>query len=137
MPLRIVSISGNEVVIYAKQGERWELTLQVKNANGDPLDLTNYLIIAQAKKTYADSSPVFSFNCEKIDAINGILKLYILPNMTSQIQASPRSTDELRLSDIRIGQPGVYVFDVKIYNSDDAMRILEGKIVVDPEVSKI
>jgi len=137
MPLKIVTISENEVVIYAKQGERWEITMQLKDANNNPLDLTNYNIVAQAKKTYMDTSPAFSFTCEKVNATNGIIRIYMLPNETSQIKASPKSTDELSISDIKIGMPGVYVFDVKIYNANDAIRILEGKIVVDPEVSKV
>jgi len=135
MPLKFTVNQNGTVDILAKQGESWEILLQVTNEDGTPLDLTGYSVKGSMKSRYQDTNVVANFTCSIEDALNGTIKVRLTPAETSQIPAYPTSADGLRISNLPEGTQGVYVYDIKIYNDTTAIRVLEGKIVVDPEVS--
>jgi len=130
--------NGNTVDILAKQGEHWEINLNLKDKDNNPIDLTGYNIKGQIRKKYNDPNIIAEFNCDIVDPPNGIIRIYLPPDITSNIPAFFTSVDNLNITSMLEGITGVYVYDIKIYKPDNtkAMRILEGKIVVDPQVSK-
>jgi len=135
MPLTFYVNPNKTVDILAKQGESWEFVITITDSNGNPFDLTGYSVKAYIKSTYQDESPVATFNCQIEDALSGKIKLTLSSTVTSQIEAYPTSADGVRISNLKAGTQGVYVYDVKIYNDTKAIRVLEGKLVVDPQVS--
>ena len=135
MPLKFFANQNGTVDILAKQGESWEMTVQILDDEGNPFDLTGFSIKGGMKSKYQDEQTIIDFNCTIENATQGIIKVSLSPSDTSQIPAYSTSADGLRISSLPEGTQGVYVYDIKIYNSEKAIRILEGKIVVDPEVS--
>jgi len=136
MPLKLFTNSDGTVDIIAKQGESWELTIQVTDADNKPIDLTGYSVKGMMKKSYQDATATAEFECTIEDPPNGVVKVRLSPSETSQIPACPTSVDNISVANITEGRPGVYVYDIKVYNENTAFRVLEGRIVVDPEVSK-
>lgn len=136
MPLKFFVNQDGTVDILAKQGESWEILIQVTDENGTPMDLAGYSVKGMMKSSYQDATPVAEFVCSIENPQEGIIKAKLSPADTSVIPAYPKSADNVRISSLSEGKQGVYVYDIKVYNDETAFRVLEGKIVVDPEVSK-
>lgn len=135
MPLQFSVNTDGTVDILAKQGEHWEFSVTVTDVQGTPIDLTGYTAVSQIKTSYQSDTAVASFTATVSDPANGKVDLYLDPATTSQITAAPTSIDGVKLKNLKVGSPGVYVYDVKVYTTDKAYRILEGKLAVDPGVS--
>jgi hypothetical protein len=105
--------------LYIDQGADFSSIVTVENVLGQLFDLTNYSARGQIRKTYSSSNSIdFSAN---------------IPN--------PQSGEillELTSSQTREMKAGRYVYDVEIFTSNDTevIRVVEGQIMVNPEVTR-
>lgn len=107
--------------LTGKQGTTWVLTLTLTESNGNPVDLTDYEITAQVKRSAGATAVVATFDGSVgDDPTQGVATLTMLPAITSTIIA-PKS---------------YYVYDVKLTKGTDmAYRLTQGKLFVDPQVT--
>jgi hypothetical protein len=92
--------------LYIDQGTDFTITVDVTDAAGDVLDLTNYTALAQIRKTYSSSSVSVAFSTS-ISATNGQVTLSLNDTQTSSLGAGGITT-----------------------------RVVEGQAVVTPGVSR-
>ena len=92
------------------------LTLQ---ENGSAMNLTGYSVASQMRSTHDSSSIVATFSGSVTNASSGQLTLSLTNSQTSAIDEA------------------IYVYDVEITSGAGAVtRILEGNIIVTPEVTR-
>lgn len=99
---------------FAKQ-----LTYSIDN---EPVDLTSYSARMQVREKYSSKNFVISLTTEN-DGItlgneNGTINLYISDENTSLIPAKD------------------YVYDIELISTNEVYRLLEGKFIVTPEVTR-
>ena len=102
------------------QGASFKAEIDVKDADGDALDLTGFTGAGQMRKTYASSSAT-NFTVEfKNPRTTGTLTISLTAAQTNAIKA------------------GRYVYDVEITKTSDAevTRVVEGQIDVTPGVTR-
>ena len=102
------------------QGASFKAEIDVKDADGDALDLTGFTGAGQMRKTYA-SSTATNFTVEfKSPRTTGTLTISLTATQTNAIKA------------------GRYVYDVEITKTADAevTRVVEGQIDVTPGVTR-
>ena len=111
--------------ITIDQGTDVAVEIHLINKNGTARDLTNHTIAAKMKKTFnSDSADTTSFNSiVTTPPTNGIATLSLTNTQTDALKA------------------GRYVYDVEmayIDSSGDSIieRVLEGKVLVTPSVTK-
>jgi hypothetical protein len=106
------------VELFIDQGASFSSTITVKDANNNLLDLTDFTVSAQMRKSYYSSNAI-NFDIV-IDAPDfGLINMELNAETTSNIT------------------PGRYVFDVKITDEfGDAIRVFEGIANVSPGVTK-
>jgi hypothetical protein len=102
------------------QGSDFTSTITVEDTVGNLLDLTNYTIQGQVRKTYT-SSTSYAFTCTKLTS-QGPGKL--------RIELSPTQTGSMK--------PGRYVYDVEIVHvsGTPVIRVVEGQVTVTPRVTR-
>jgi hypothetical protein len=103
--------------IYIDQGTTFEMTVTVSDQNGDPKDLTEYTVAAQMRKSYYTSTAI-DFTSEISAPLDGDVTISLTASETTAIKA------------------GRYVYDIEIEGTEETLRILEGIVVVNPEVTK-
>ena len=102
------------------QGASFKAEIDVKDADGDALDLTGFTGAGQMRKTYASSSAT-NFTVEfKNPRTTGTLTISLTAAQTNAIKA------------------GRYVYDVEITKTSDSevTRVVEGQIDVTPGVTR-
>jgi hypothetical protein len=84
------------------------------------LNLTNFSVNSQARKSYYSANASIVFNTSIFDAANGVISLYADANTTSNVVA------------------GNYVYDVKVTDLfvGSVTRVLEGRLFVTPGVTR-
>lgn len=98
-----------------QQGSTYNLEITVYDADGELMDLTNYDAHAQIRETY-ESPIALSFDTSITDSV---ISLTLPPAITTG-------------SDIREG-----VWDCELHYIDGTVsRILEGAVVISPEVTR-
>ena len=102
------------------QGASFKAEIDVKDADGDALNLTGFTGAGQMRKTYS-SSTATNFAVEFKD-----------PRTTGTLTIS------LSASDTNALKAGRYVYDVEITKTSDAevTRVVEGQIDVTPGVTR-
>lgn len=103
--------------IYIDQGTTFSLSLIVSDQNGDPKDLTDYTAAAQMRKSYYTNTAI-NFNSGVTMPEEGEVTIALTAEETSAIKA------------------GRYVYDIEIQSELETVRVLEGIVVVNPEVTK-
>ena len=103
--------------LYIDQGTTYSLTITVSDQNGDVKDLTDYTVSAQMRKSYY-SSTATSFTASVSSALEGEVTISLTATQTSALKA------------------GRYVYDIEIASDEETLRILEGIVVINPEVTK-
>lgn len=105
--------------LFAEQGASFNTSVTLTDASGNALNLMNYLVAAQMKKSYISQNVIATFTIVTPNPTNGEILLQ-LPYQTTQ-----------NIFPLR------YVYDVMIRNttSNLASRILEGTIYVDAGVT--
>lgn len=100
------------------QGTSFFITMNVKDDNGDPIDLSGYNAASQIRKWYTSTNSV-SFSVAP-GANTGTLNLSLTPTQTGNLYA------------------GRYVYDIELTsNSTGAVyRVVEGIVTVTPQVTR-
>jgi len=108
------------VELFIEQGASFSTDVDVSDANGNPKDLTDYSVFSQIRKSYY-SSTFYSFEVDVDNPVNGNIRIYMDPDLTTTIS------------------PGRYVYDVVIKNNEtnEVVRIFEGIATVLPRVTII
>lgn len=102
------------------QGASFKAEIDVKDADGDALDLTGFTGAGQMRKTYSSSTKT-DFSVEfKNPRSSGTLSISLTAVQTNALKA------------------GRYVYDVEITKTSDAevTRVVEGQIDVTPGVTR-
>ena len=102
------------------QGSDFSSTITVEDTIGNPLDLTNYTVRGQVRRTYT-SSTSWAFACTKLTSQGqGKIKIDLTPAQTASMR------------------PGRYVYDVEIVHTSGTpvIRVIEGQVAVTPRVTR-
>lgn len=102
------------------QGSDFNSTITVEDTVGNALDLTNYSVRGQVRKTYT-SNTSFAFACTKVTSQGpGKIKIQLTPEQTGSMK------------------PGRYVYDVEIVHTSGipVIRVIEGQVTVTPRVTR-
>lgn len=108
--------------IWLTQGDSLDLSLNVKDDNQLPLNLSGYSVSGFIKYQYSDpnisGTPI---TCNLDNPISGLLSLSLTPNQTNNLSCYQ------------------YVYDVNAFNSLslDSFKILKGYVNVLPEVTNL
>lgn len=106
---------ATKVNLIIDQGTTFSKSIDLKDANNNPLDVTDYESRGQLRKHYLSSNSI-SFSTSLTE---GQLTISLTANQTSSIVS------------------GRHVYDVELINpSGSISRIMEGIITVTPEVTK-
>jgi hypothetical protein len=103
--------------IYIDQGTTFSLSLVVNDQNGDPKDLSDYTAAAQMRKSYYTNTSI-DFTAEISLPEEGEVTISLTAAETTAIKA------------------GRYVYDIEITGEGETLRVLEGIVVINPEVTK-
>ena len=105
--------------IVIEQGFDFDTTFILEDTTtGDYLDLTNYTVESQLRKTYS-SNTAYSFTSAITEAEVGNVQISMGSTLTSTIKS------------------GRYVFDVKIISSGGTIsKVVEGSALVRPGVTR-
>lgn len=106
--------------LYIDQGSTYSNIITVASSTGTALDLTNYTVASQIRKSYG-SSTAYNFTASVYNAVEGKVRLQLTSTESSAIPA------------------GRYLYDIEITNTNTSAktRILEGIVVVTPEITQI
>ena len=106
--------------LVVDQGTTFSSIITLTNQDGTPMDLTDYTVKSQFRKSYQSSSAV-NFTASIYDAAAGQVQLRLDPSDTTNIQA------------------GRYLYDIELTApSPDytKIRALEGLVILTPEITK-
>jgi hypothetical protein len=103
--------------IYIDQGTTFSLSLAVNDQNGDPKDLSDYTASAQMRRSYYTNTSI-NFTADVSLPEEGEVTISLTAVQTSAIKA------------------GRYVYDIEITGEGETLRVLEGIVVINPEVTK-
>lgn len=106
---------SSEVNLHVDQGSDYAISLTLKDANGDGLNLSGYSVRGQFKKNYG-SSVKHDLTVTIVDETNGIVDVTLTGNASSNVAY------------------GRYVYDIERYNVSENKRILQGLLILNPEV---
>jgi len=102
------------------QGTTFSSDVTVKDANGNPFDLTGYTAIARMAKGYSSTRTRTIITCTvAASATSGVITMSLTADDTTQLEE------------------GRYVYDLEILqtSSSTITRVIEGVITVRPQVS--
>jgi hypothetical protein len=106
------------VEIFIEQGASYLSTVIVKDAENNPINLTDFSVSSQLRKSYYSTTSI-DFTIVVDAPEEGIINMELDAKTTSNIR------------------PGRYVYDVKIEDDfGDAIRVFEGTATVSPGVTK-
>lgn len=101
------------------QGSTYSISIELSDALGNALDLTDYTIRAQMRKSYGFNSYTAFTTSIGEDPTLGELTLSLTSTQTTALRA------------------GRYVYDIEIEDDEDVVtRVLEGIVTVTPEVTR-
>jgi hypothetical protein len=103
--------------IYIDQGTTFSLSLVVNDQSGDLKDLTDYTVAAQMRRSYYTNTAI-NFTAAVSLPEDGEVTISLTAVQTSAIKA------------------GRYVYDIEITGDGETLRVLEGIVVINPEVTK-
>ncbi|NBO69837.1 hypothetical protein EBV26_05035 [bacterium] len=103
--------------LYIDQGTTYSLSITVSDQNGDVKDLTDYAVRGQLRKSYYSSTST-SFTATASSPLDGEITISLTATQTSALKA------------------GRYVYDIEIENDEETLRVLEGIVVINPEVTR-
>ena len=104
--------------LYVDQGTTFSAIITLTNQDGTAMNLAGYTVKSQFRKSYQSSTAV-DFTASVYNASAGQVRLQLEPEDTTDIKA------------------GRYLYDVEVTSLTNAkFRVLEGIIVVTPEITK-
>jgi len=103
----------------ADQGADYQTSLELEDGNGDRVDLTDYSVYGQIRRTYK-SSVAEDFQITIADAINGVIRIELSASQTAGMKS------------------GRYVYDVYATNEllNKTIKLIEGIFEIIPSVTK-
>ena len=104
--------------LYVDKGSNFNNRITIKDdITNSPVDLSYYSMISYLRKSYYSTNADMAFDCSIDDAANGIISISLTSANSSLLK------------------PGKYVYDVLVTSSvsNTRVRILEGKVVVNPD----
>lgn len=100
------------------QGATFSSDVTVKDANGNPFNLTGYTAAAKMAKGYASTRTRTAMTTTiAADATSGVVTLSLTATQTAALDAER------------------YVYDLEITSGDTVTRVIEGLISVRPQVT--
>jgi len=104
--------------LFVDQGADYSNIITVGTTTGSVLNLTGYTVKSQMRKSYG-STTAYDFTASVYDAAAGKVRLQLTAAYASSIPA------------------GRYLYDIEITSSiGSKTRILEGTVIVTPEITK-
>lgn len=110
--------------LTVNQGEDFRRVIELKDESMALIDLTGYVFRGQARLSYSDSDASFSFGFTLRDQVadTGLVDMIITDSSTSALSISKATR---------------YLYDIEMVDADGYVkRILEGTILLNPEVTK-
>lgn len=105
--------------LFIDQGSTFNSIVTLKNQDGTPMNLTNFSVKSQFRKSYR-SSQAITFTSSIYHAVSGRIRLQLPADTSSSVKA------------------GRYLFDVEITSpTGEKYRALEGIVVISPEITQI
>ena len=105
--------------LFVDQGSTYSNIITVGSSAGTALDLTDYTVKSQMRKSYG-SSTAYDFTATVYNAALGKVRLQLTATQASAIPS------------------GRYLYDIEITNTstEAKTRILEGTVIVSAEITK-
>lgn len=129
----IINTNGT-VDFIGKQGATWVVVIGVKKKETqEKFPLTGYIARGQIRTSYDSLTVVADFECS-INIESGEVTAVVTHDKTALI--IPCKTSVTKENRHLFKGTGVYVYDIEIESDTNVSRIVEGKIYVDPEVTK-
>ncbi len=102
------------------QGTTWFITVTVTDENGDVKDLTDYTATAHMRKSYYSTTYTNLNATIPVPKTDGVVKLALSSTQSSAVTS------------------GRYVYDLEVADSSipETLRVIEGIVTVNPEVTK-
>lgn len=114
--------SAAPINLFIDQGEDWDVSFNLRNENGEYLNLTGYTIDAKMSKSHTSSIKYF-LNPQIVDPLFGLIKLQ-MPNSGSSLIT--------KTQDLKYGR---YVYNIFITSpSNITEKVIEGIITVNPSI---
>jgi hypothetical protein len=103
--------------IYIDQGTTFSFTIEVSDQYGDAKDLSDYTGASQMRRSFYTNTAI-DFTAAITSPLDGEVTISLTAEETSEIKA------------------GRYVYDIEVVSDEETIRVLEGIVVVNPEVTK-
>jgi hypothetical protein len=101
------------------QGSDFATEITLQNDDGTPMNISGFDIYSQFRKSYG-STTAYQFQAAITNGVQGKFTLSLAGSVSSNIR------------------PGRYLYDVEIVNlTPTKMRVVEGIITINPEITKI
>jgi len=108
--------------ITGYQGDNFQLTLNVKDSNGSPINLNGYQVRGQVRASYGSDEILLDLNPTIVSNTSGTIAI----NINSYIS-----------EDIPVSE---HVYDIERYPSGietgNSIKLMRGKFVILPEVTR-
>lgn len=104
--------------LYIDQGTTFSSIITLTNQDGSLMNLAGYTVKSQFRKSY-QTSQAYNFIASVYDAATGKVRLQLSATDSSEIKS------------------GRYLYDIEITSSaNEKFRVLEGIIIITPEITK-
>lgn len=103
--------------LYVDQGSDFSTEITLQNDDDTPMDLTGYSAYSQFRKSY-NSTSGYDFTCSITNPTTGKILITLPGDESSVIPA------------------GRYLYDVEIVLGNFKVRVLEGIVILSPEITK-
>jgi hypothetical protein len=115
--------------LYIDQGATFSRSISLKNSDGDPYDLSAASISAQIRSTATSSVKIADFTVSiSSPAASGQFIMSMPASGTALLPVDPNEGPE------RVNS--VYAYDVEMVIGSTVTRLLQGEVVVSPEVTR-
>lgn len=113
------------------QGSDFTMTITIKDAQGNPIDITGHNFTGQIRKTIASSivEASFSFALKpQTGATLGQVDITLAGSVSSGITLKPQNTT--------VRKPEAFAYDIESDLGGVVTRWMEGKVNISPEVTR-
>ena len=122
--------------ITIDQGADFDATIDLSDASGVPVNLTDYTVASQMRKNYASSTPTTTFQTSH-NGLSGQITL-VLPKDDYTTGSEPDTVTHAGTTSL---EPGRYLYDVEITapvrQNSKTDRVVQGTVTVTPGITRI
>lgn len=105
--------------LYIDAGSTFNAIVTVRGTDGNVLNLTGFTVASQIKKSYG-SLVAYNFSASIYDGPSGKVRIVLSSTLSSTIK------------------PGRYLYDIEVTApSLEKLRVVEGLVIITPEITKI